>query len=42
MNSIKSIKLVKINEVVLKNELSPVLIVVNWGRSNEFNQTSQT
>ena len=33
MSWIKSIKLVKFNEVVSKNEFFPVVNVVNWGRS---------
>ena len=41
MNSIKSTKLVKLNEVVSENDLSPVSNVVNLGRSNEFNQINQ-
>ena len=39
---IKSIKLVKLKEVVSKNEFFPVVNVVNWGRSNELNQINQT
>ena len=42
MSWIKSIKLVKLNEGVLLNEESPVVNVVNWGRSNELNQINQT
>ena len=42
MNWIKSIKLVKFNEVVSSNDLFPVVNVVNWGRSNEYNQINQT
>ena len=34
---IKSIKPVKVNEVVLSNDQSLVVNVVNWGRSNELN-----
>ena len=41
-DSIKSIKPVKLNEVVSLNEFFPVVNVVNWGRSNEFNQINQT
>ena len=42
MSLIKSIKLVKFNEVISKNELSPVSNVVNLGRSNELSQINQT
>ena len=42
MSWIKSIKLVKLNEVVLLNECSPTSSVVKCGRSNEFNQSNQT
>ena len=42
MNRIKSIKPVKLNEVVFQNESFPVVNVVNRGRSNEFNQINQT
>ena len=42
MSWTKSIKLVKLKEVVSENEYSPVVNVVNWGRSNELNQIYQT
>ena len=42
MSWIKSIKLVKLNEVVSQNESFPVVNDVNWGRSNELNQINQT
>ena len=42
MNSIKPIKLVKLNEVVFLNEFFPVVNVVNLGRSNQSNQINQT
>ena len=42
MSWIKSIKPVKLNEVVLENDSSPVVNVVNWGRSNELNQINHT
>ena len=42
MISIRSIKLVKLNEVVYWNDLFPVVNVVNSGRSNELNQINQT
>ena len=42
MSWIKSIKLVKLNDLVYLNEPSPVVNVVNWGRSNELNQMNQT
>ena len=42
MSWIKSIKPVKFSEVVDQNESSPVVNVVNWGRSNELNQINQT
>ena len=37
MRSIQSIKLVKFNDGILKNEYSSVVNVVNWGRLNEMN-----
>ena len=32
----------RVIEVVLENEFSPVLNVINFGRSNELNQIYQT
>ena len=42
MNSIKSIKPVRLNEVVSSNDSSPISNVDNLGRSNEFDQINQT
>ena len=42
MRSIKSIKPVKLNDVVQKNDSSPAVNVFNRGRSNKLNQISQT